>query len=80
MALLRQVTELPRQLTAEPVEASLSIIVKLFSQLDDASFDKSMRLIPHYARLALDNRKCPQWQQEWRLMNLPYLLYSQHSN
>ena len=27
-----------------------------------------MRLIPHYARLALDNRKCPQWQQSLDLL------------
>merc|ERR1711892_10356 len=66
--LLQHITELPRQLAAEPVEASLSITVKLVDQFDDESFDCAMRLIPHYARLALANRKCPTWQESVDLL------------
>ena len=66
--LLRHVSELPNSLTADTVESSLSIIVKLLGEFGDEAFDSAMRLIPHYAAAALQNRKCPTWQRSLDLL------------
>ena len=66
--LLRHVSELPKSLTADTVESSLSIIVKLLGEFGDEAFDSAMRLIPHYAAAALENRKCPTWQRSLDLL------------
>ena len=47
----------------DPIESSLEIISCMLSELTDDHFNTAARLLPNYARLALENRKNPAWQQ-----------------
>ena len=47
----------------DPIESSLEIISCILSELTDDHFNTAARLLPNYARLALENRKNPAWQQ-----------------
>ena len=47
----------------DPIESSLEVISCILSELNDDHFNTAARLLPNYARLALENRKNPAWQQ-----------------
>ena len=47
----------------DPIESSLEVISCILSDLTDDHFNTAARLLPNYARLALENRKNPAWQQ-----------------